>query len=101
VEFHKLQAEGQPKACSLGLLVCRPRLPELLEHRFLILRSDADAGLANSLNEGGTSANGRINVDGCVDRRARDHADLMSATGREKWKVAPAVALFVTQMSPP
>jgi hypothetical protein len=101
MQLNELPAEGQPEARSLSLLLRRPDLTELLEHRFLILRSDADAGLANSLNEGGTSANGRINVDGCDDRRARDHADLMSATGREKWKVAPAVALFVTQMSPP
>src|SRR5262245_56256567 len=47
VQLDELPTEGQPQPGALHLLLRRPHLPELLEHRFLILRRDADAGVAD------------------------------------------------------
>src|SRR4029434_7263621 len=47
VEFDKLPAQRQPKPGTLHLLRRCPRLPELLAHRFLILRGDAHPGVSD------------------------------------------------------
>src|SRR5262245_40414409 len=47
VQLDELPTECQPQPRALYLLVCRPHLPELLEYRLLILRRDADAGVAD------------------------------------------------------
>jgi hypothetical protein len=47
VQLDELSTEGQSQPGTLHLLVRRPDLPELLEHRLLILRGDADAGVAD------------------------------------------------------
>jgi hypothetical protein len=41
VEFNELPAEGQPQTGPFRFLVSRPHLAKLLEHCFLIRRSDA------------------------------------------------------------
>src|SRR5262245_3728898 len=47
VQLDELPTEGQPQPRALHLLVRRPDLPELLEDGLLILRGDADAGVAD------------------------------------------------------
>src|SRR5207245_6806385 len=47
VQFDELAAESQPEARSLSLLLRSPHLAELLEHGLLILRRNADAGIAD------------------------------------------------------
>src|SRR5213593_665748 len=47
VQLDELSTECQPQPGALHLLVCSPHLAELLEHRLLILWSDADAGVAD------------------------------------------------------
>src|SRR5215468_10566622 len=47
VKLHKLPAQSQPQPRALHLLRRRPDLPELLEHRLLILRGDPDTGVAD------------------------------------------------------
>src|SRR5262245_59211730 len=47
VQLDELPTQGQPQPRALHLLVRCPDLPELLEHRLLILRGDADAGIAD------------------------------------------------------
>src|SRR4029453_4016133 len=47
VQFDELPAQGQSQSRALDLLVRRPHLTELLEHRLLILRGDADASIAD------------------------------------------------------
>jgi hypothetical protein len=47
VQLDELATEGQPQPGALHLLVRRPHLPELLEHRFLVLRGDADPGVVD------------------------------------------------------
>src|SRR6266478_7727291 len=42
MEFDELPAQGQSQPRAFRLLLRRPDLPELLEHRLLILRRDAD-----------------------------------------------------------
>src|SRR6266852_6561137 len=45
VQLDELARERQPKPRALRLLVRRPHLAKLLEHRLLIPRRDADAGV--------------------------------------------------------
>src|SRR6266566_7085585 len=47
VEFHELPAQRQPQARALCVLVRRPHLAELLEHVLLVLRRDANPGVAD------------------------------------------------------
>src|SRR5262245_6852729 len=47
VQLDELPTQGQSQASALHLLVRRPNLPELLEHRFLVLWGDANAGVAD------------------------------------------------------
>src|SRR3989454_232265 len=47
MEFNELAAEGESEAGALHLLHRRPHLPELFEHRLLILRRDAHPGIAH------------------------------------------------------
>src|SRR5205807_3598643 len=47
VELDELPAEGQPKARSLRFLLRRPHLAELFEDLLLIVRRDADPGVAD------------------------------------------------------
>src|SRR5262245_5107653 len=47
VQLDELPTQRQTQPSALHLLVSRPHLPELLEHRLLILRSDAHAGVAD------------------------------------------------------
>jgi hypothetical protein len=47
VQLNELPAQGQPQPGTFHLLVRRPHLSELLEHRLLILRGDADPGVAD------------------------------------------------------
>jgi hypothetical protein len=47
VELDELPAQREPEPSALHLLVRRPDLPELLEHRLLILRRDPDACIAD------------------------------------------------------
>src|SRR5215510_7729040 len=47
VQLDELPAQGEPEPGALYLLVSRPHLTELLEHRLLILGGDADAGIAD------------------------------------------------------
>src|SRR5262249_1826439 len=47
MQLDELPTEGQTQPSALHLLVCRPHLAELLEHRVLILRGDADTGIAD------------------------------------------------------
>src|SRR5262245_30219196 len=47
VQLDELPTEGQPQPGALHLLLRPPHLPELLEHRLLILRRDTDAGVAD------------------------------------------------------
>src|SRR5262249_1870339 len=47
VQLDELATQGQPQPSAFHLLVCRPHLPELLEHRLLILWGDADAGVVD------------------------------------------------------
>src|SRR5215468_9026237 len=47
VEFYKLPAQGEPESRTLNLLRRRPHLAELLEDFLLILRGDADPGVAD------------------------------------------------------
>src|SRR6185295_3229983 len=47
MQFDELPTQGQSQPCALYLLVRRPHLPELLEHRLLVLRGDADPGVAD------------------------------------------------------
>src|SRR5262245_48188248 len=47
MQLDKLPAEGQPQPGALHLLVRGPHLPELLEHRLLILWGDANPGVAH------------------------------------------------------
>ncbi len=43
MRLDELPAEGEPKPCTLRLLLGTPDLPELLEHRLLVLRGDPHA----------------------------------------------------------
>src|SRR5262245_45924113 len=45
VQLDELPTEGQPQPRALHLLVRRSHLPELLEHRLLIFRGNADTGV--------------------------------------------------------
>src|SRR5262249_43620169 len=47
VQLDELPTQSQPQPRALHLLVRRPHLPELLEHRLLILWGDANAGVAD------------------------------------------------------
>src|SRR4030095_905134 len=47
VELDELPTQGQSQPSALDLLVRRPYLAEFLEHRLLILGSDADTGIAD------------------------------------------------------
>src|SRR5262245_43950822 len=47
VQLDALPATCQPHPRALHLLFRCPHLPELLEHSLLILRGDADAGVAD------------------------------------------------------
>src|SRR5262249_13715273 len=47
MQLDELAGEGQPQAGTLHLLVRCSHLPELLEDRLLILRRDANAGVAD------------------------------------------------------
>src|SRR5262249_55420727 len=47
VQLNELPTQGEAQPGALDLLVRRPHLPELLEHRLLILRGDADPGVAD------------------------------------------------------
>src|SRR4030095_12024724 len=47
VEFDELAAQGQPQPRALRLLLGRPHLAKLLEHRLLVFRRDADPGVAD------------------------------------------------------
>src|SRR4030095_12845202 len=47
VQLDELPAEGQAEPGALDLLLRRPHLPELLEHRLLILRCYADPSVAD------------------------------------------------------
>src|SRR5262245_66563595 len=47
MQLYELPGQIQPEPCALDLLVRRPDLPELLEDRLLILRRNADPGVAH------------------------------------------------------
>jgi hypothetical protein len=47
VQLHELPTQSEPQPRPLGLLLRRPHLPELLEHRLLVLWGDADPGVTN------------------------------------------------------
>src|SRR4029450_4201076 len=47
VEFDELPTERQPEPRPLRLLLRRPHLPELLEHRILVLWRNAPPGIAD------------------------------------------------------
>jgi hypothetical protein len=47
VQLDELPAQGQPQSGALDFLCRRSHLPELLEHRLLIFRRDADPGVAD------------------------------------------------------
>src|SRR5919197_5925198 len=47
VELYELPAEGQPQPRALCLPLCSAHLPELLEHRLLVLGRDADSGVGD------------------------------------------------------
>src|SRR5262245_3236736 len=47
VQLHELPTQGQSQSGALDPLVRCPHLAELLEHRLLILRGDADPGVAD------------------------------------------------------
>src|SRR5262245_37963613 len=52
VQLDKLPAQGQSQPSALNLLVRGPYLTELLEHRLLVLRGDADSGISDkNLNQ--------------------------------------------------
>src|SRR4029450_3050872 len=47
VQLDELPTERQPEPRALYLFVPPPPLPKLLEHRLLVFRGDADAGIAD------------------------------------------------------
>src|SRR4029453_7887838 len=71
VQLDELPAEGQSQPCALYLLVRRPHLAELLEHRLLILGCDADASVADRPLHEAILRHGR-DVDPAALRRELD-----------------------------
>jgi hypothetical protein len=72
VQLHEPSGQGGAESGALSLLLCTPHLPELLEHRLLVLlvlRGDADPGVG----------------DGHLDRPVQRHrADIDAAALRRE-----------------
>src|SRR4029453_18074004 len=71
VQLDELATEGEPQPGALHLLLGRPDLPKLLEHRLLILRGDANPGIADRDLDQPVLWRGR-NLDPPTLRRERD-----------------------------